>query len=597
MLRAAAMSLVLLTCVLASETLHLTRRNPFFLSDLDGAAWSVLLYYVAFALALGAIVGAVAKTARVQAFVLAIVVYLVISLKIFWLDAELLTSPRIGVAFVLFTIGTFSLTGYLQQRLRLPETFPLILSLGYANVCLAIASGWGLGGGRLLPFLLSGRTVLVAVSGGIVVVLATVVQRWAETKGGGSRAIVPVTVVAILVATTLVTMRRLPNVRHAPMRDGGDQPDVIILSFDALRSDALASFIASHPDSHAARLAQRVTLFENVVSQGPSTDHALANNTFAGMSRTNCPTSVPGQLFARGYFTAMLYANLGRRFEGSDCFKYYFSGNGASLSLRYGVAALARALVKDNDPLRHGALRAPELLDKLREVAVGERPLYAYLHFLELHAPYVPESDLHDEAAAAVMSEFTRRCYMVACDQSDPNNAKLIAVARAAYTKLLDEVDRAIGSAWQIAEQRGRPFVLVVTADHGELIGEHGGFAHSGGFVPELLDIPFLVFDSREQRRGRRCELMLSSEAIRATALGASNVGAPSYPDHAVLELLAPPLGRARIDKQRASIDYEIAEDVIPHYGTWRNIHREPRGTLSYPIERCLPDLGARNEN
>ena len=90
---------------------------------------------------------------------------------------------------------------------------------------------------------------------------------------------------------------------------------------------------------------------------------------------------------------------------------------------------------------------------------------------------------------------------------------------------------------------------------------------------------------------------MLSSEAIRATALGASNVGAPSYPDHAVLELLAPPLGRARIDKQRASIDYEIAEDVIPHYGTWRNIHREPRGTLSYPIERCLPDLGARNEN
>jgi len=158
--------------------------------------------------------------------------------------------------------------------------------------------------------------------------------------------------------------------------------------------------------------------------------------------------------------------------------------------------------------------------------------------------------------------------------------ASTIDGARAAYVQLVDEVDATVGKVMALARRRGRPFKLVVTADHGELFGEHGGFAHGGGFVPELLDIPFIIFDSRRAVSERRCELMLSSEAMRYALVGGNPTAAE------VLELDVS-LGRATIDARAATLKYQLSKDVLPHAGTWRNIHREAQGTLPYPIERC----------
>jgi arylsulfatase A-like enzyme len=152
---------------------------------------------------------------------------------------------------------------------------------------------------------------------------------------------------------------------------------------------------------------------------------------------------------------------------------------------------------------------------------------------------------------------------------------------------LLDEVDRAVGDVLEIARQRRREFVLVITADHGELLGEHGGFAHAGGFVPELLDIPFVVMDSRSAVPQRRCELLLSSDAMRHTVLEIQQVNGMEYPDHDPLELDLPPLGHATIRKSTSTIEYEVSSGVMPHAGTWRNIHHERRGTITYPVEQC----------
>jgi hypothetical protein len=584
---AVGLSLLVAAYLLASETLHLTRRNPFFVADVGASFVTVLAWYAAAAVLVGCIAGAALRTVRAQAFALSAFAYAIISLKIFWLDASLLAVPRIAGAFALFTAGWFTAAIAATRRLALPNVFPILLTVAYANVCLAIASGWALGGGRLLPFLLSGRTLAIVFGGALAVVGATQLQRVLERRSAWWwRTLVPGGVLVLLVGSTLALARGLPSNAPSGAGDATSKPDIVIASFDALRSDMLSTYVAEHPNSNFARVVHRSTVFENVVSHGPSTDVIVANNTFGGGPRTDCRASVPAALDSRGYFTAMLYAALGKRFEGSDCYEYYFSGDGDALLARFALTGLHRAIGNTHDALRHGALHAGELVEKLRLLARAPDPLYAYMHFLELHAPYLPQAKHGDAAFDREMRRFMEHCYVTACDPQDPSDAKLVAFARDAYVSLLDEADRALGDVLSVLEKRGRNYVLVVTADHGELLGERGGFAHGGGFAPELLDIPFAVMSSTSQDPQRRCELMLSSEAVKTTTLGAAGIPM-TYPDRDELALTLRRIGRGRIVKRTSTVHFEIKPALMAQAGTWHNIHRERVGSLPYPIERC----------
>jgi hypothetical protein len=587
-LSALALSFLLAAYLVSAETLHLNQRNPYFISDLGARTLLGLLgWYALFALVVGVPIGLSIRERRWQAFALALVGFLLISLKIFWVDSSMLTTPKIAVAFACFTAGWFVAIAYASHRLSLPNMAPIVLTVAYAHVCLAVASRWSIGGGRLLPFVFSRSTLTIVLVGCVGVVAVIAVQRALERRPARWwSAIVPVTILAAQMTLVAASAQQLPTAKKPEIIARADSPDIYIVSFDAMRTDAFKAFVAAHPTSHLATIAAQATMFENVVSHGPATDVILANNTFAGAARTSCDDTVPAQLAARGYATVMAYARLGKRFDGSDCYQHYYSVAAATLMSRYAVPAVSGALSHREHLLQQQG-RAGDLIAKLQKFSSVNAPLFSYLHFLELHAPYVPKSRRRDADFAETMNEFMTGCYTVACDQTDPQNAKVIELARQSYAQLLDEVDDAVGAVLEIATRRKRDFVLVVTADHGELLGEHGGFAHTGGFVGELLDIPFVVFDSRVRRPDRRCELMLSSEAVKATALSAAQNQPPSYPDREILELDMPPLGRGQIDKARATIHYELADEVLPQAGTWRNIHRDQRGTLAYPIERC----------
>jgi len=581
------LSLLLSAYIVASETLHLALRNRYFAADLGTAFVRVIACYAAFAVVVGALVGAVVRERRVQAFVIAVAGYLLISLKVFWLDAHMLAIPSIAVVFVAFTCAWLTAAVFIEKRLDLPESFPIVLTLAYANVCLGIASGWTLGGGRLLPFLLAPRTLKIVFGCLGVLIGVTAVHRWTVRRDsrGGALAILLGQLVALILGTVAAT-RRLPRIPEPDVHTAQGGPDVYVLSFDALRTDMLDAYVTEHPASNLARIDRQATNYENVVSHGLATDEILANNTLAG-SRTRCAGSVPGALARRGYFTAMLFGRVGGRFEGSDCYEYYFSGDHDSLVSRFSVPALVKAFADDAVALRHNMLGAGEIVGKVRQLVATSNPLYVYAHFLELHAPYVPEGERHNPASEVAMREFMRLCYATACDLSDTENAQLVDNAKRAYTMLLDEVDRTVGEVLEIVQRRNRPFVVVVTADHGELFGEHGGFGHSGGFVGELLHVPFLVMDSRDHARQQRCALMLSSEAVRAVVTSVAGVSNAVYPDRDALDLVAPPLGQARIDKGMSTIQFQLSEGMLRYEGTWRNIHHVEQGTLPYPIKRC----------
>jgi len=69
---------------------------------------------------------------------------------------------------------------------------------------------------------------------------------------------------------------------------------------------------------------------------------------------------------------------------------------------------------------------------------------------------------------------------------------------------------------------------VVVTSDHGELLGERGLFSHPGTFYEELIKVPLLLFPLPEARR-RRVETPVTTRDILPTLLDVAGIGPGGY--------------------------------------------------------------------
>jgi arylsulfatase A-like enzyme len=120
---------------------------------------------------------------------------------------------------------------------------------------------------------------------------------------------------------------------------------------------------------------------------------------------------------------------------------------------------------------------AAEVLTKSAEIANGPRPSFLYLHFMDPHIPY-ERRDPYFEL------EGTRG--------TDDQQEQL-----ANYDSEIGRVDAALA---QLAEALhwDKDTVIVITSDHGEEFGDHGGSAHGPQLYNELLKVPMIVFGADE---------------------------------------------------------------------------------------------------
>ncbi len=126
-----------------------------------------------------------------------------------------------------------------------------------------------------------------------------------------------------------------------------------------------------------------------------------------------------------------------------------------------------------------------------REWGDGRRH-FTYLHLFGVHSPLRPS----DEARAR---------WDVDAAWIDPQRGFLVEVAkrgkqegsreayRAAYHAVVEDLDALVGELLDaLGDQRGRTMVIL-TSDHGELLGEHGKFAHGTHVWEGLTHVPLIV--------------------------------------------------------------------------------------------------------
>ena len=231
--------------------------------------------------------------------------------------------------------------------------------------------------------------------------------------------------------------------------------DVLLITVDALRADLLRAYGGSGATPELDRLAEESAVFTRAYTPAPHTSYALASLLTGKFVRPlvelggklGDPPTLPDRLRRYGYRTAAFYPPA------------VFFVDGASFEA---LAQRGFGFEYRKEMFASAAQRVEQLESYLAE-ADPKRPLFVWVHLFEPHEPYDPPADIaHDGTARGrYVAE------VAACDRAIP---ALIARFRAARPKA----------------------TVIVTADHGEEFGDHGGSFHGSTLYDEQVRVPLL---------------------------------------------------------------------------------------------------------
>jgi arylsulfatase A-like enzyme len=131
--------------------------------------------------------------------------------------------------------------------------------------------------------------------------------------------------------------------------------------------------------------------------------------------------------------------------------------------------------------------------------AAGDGRVFVWAHYFDPHMPYTPPADLagYSGPPSRVMTDFDAKTRDLAgIYRGEGYSQDELAQARSLYEGEVRHVDREIGRLLDHVEKSGRAgsTIVVVAADHGESLGEHGlFFAHDYTLYDELVRVPLLV--------------------------------------------------------------------------------------------------------
>ncbi len=309
-------------------------------------------------------------------------------------------------------------------------------------------------------------------------------------------------------ATVVVVMSSLlaSSWSSTPENALSGDPNVLLVSIDTLRRDHVSIFDGENPRTSTPRIdsvGESGVVFFDAVTPIPETapahatmltglhpiQHGLSSN---GMSLTTGATTLSRALRNEGYavgafvssYAVDSHTGLDRDFHVyDDDFIPFIRG----LS-ELGVSNLmAKVLMKFGSPEDFSWLLERDGIDTNVEAMnwidrAGDNPWFAMVHYFEPHAPYeAPSATVdHRDLLSSPHHIFT-------LDEANE--------LRRLYALEAEESDALVGDLLDFLDDRGltENTMVIVTADHGEQLGEHDIFFHHHGLFEESIRVPLVM--------------------------------------------------------------------------------------------------------
>ncbi len=262
---------------------------------------------------------------------------------------------------------------------------------------------------------------------------------------------------------------RLPSGAPAAVRDAlrrriPARLNVLFLTVDTLRADLGRNLATWESRPTIDRLAATSTAFTHAYSSSDYTAPSLGG-MMIGRFAEECPHRA--QYFMRYDDSNVLLAerlrDVGYRTVAVSALDYVTSGG----NVMQGMADV-RAVRGVTSATENDALVADEVIAALEQGAADPRPFFLWAHFFDPHEPHPrsgpgphPRADLRRDYAAEVV-------------RSDHALGRVLA---ALHTRPDVEANT----------------VVVLTADHGEALGEHGQVGHARDLIEPVVRVPLII--------------------------------------------------------------------------------------------------------
>ena len=327
-------------------------------------------------------------------------------------------------------------------------------------------------------------------------------------------------------------------------------PSVVLISVDTLRADALSAYGGVVWTPTFQRLADQGAVFEHAFAPTPATApshatlftgqevqrHGVLRN---GESLPDTAMTLAESFRERGYQTAAFVSSyvLDPRFgwgQGFDHFDAVLPATGSTLGKEapYPGAFWAAQRFEGFDRRANATTRAA-----IGWVEQTTEPFFLFVHYFDPHAPYVPPETFAERAAD---TRFT----LEGRDVKGLSPTQLEKLVRQYHGEVL-YVDDSLAALLDAVDRRtGDTALVVVTADHGEGLGQHRWLEHATNLYDEQIHVPLMVRWPGEVPAGRRI----------ATPVGLIDV-APTVLELAGIESTAPRDGRSLAASIRGSVE------------------------------------------
>ena len=315
--------------------------------------------------------------------------------------------------------------------------------------------------------------------------------------------------------------------------------NLIWLVFDSIRADRTT--LGGHALPTTPNLEQigeadtgvATTCFAHAIWSQPSVSSMLTgtypSHHGAGLHNETLPEEVPT--------VAERFSDSGFRTEALSLNPYFSETTGLDRGFdkfeHFDPASLARecplrgllSLIRDFREFSGGfsledrrwLRRTPDYLlhqvvkDRLSELSDGGDPFFLCAHFTGVHHPYYPSpvyrskfgsslstspSNVADTAYEKTQDVYRQLAH--GCPFSDEEREAI----RAMYDSSIAQTDALVGRLIDHVDQLGleEETILVITSDHGDLLGEYGLLSHKLLVTDELIDVPIAIRGSERLR-------------------------------------------------------------------------------------------------
>ena len=341
------------------------------------------------------------------------------------------------------------------------------------------------------------------------------------------------------------SLRLSPTPRVRPAADGSRQ-NIVLVTLDTTRSRNLGAYgYARARTPNLDRLAREGVRFAHAYTPVPQTapSHATILTglhpahhgvLYNGWRLPGEAVTLPEILRARGYDTAAAVSvdHLARAYGFAQGIDTYFDRSplfdrfyvySHSTGSRFSIPVVLRMLA-----VRAGG--APWLNmasherrgDRTMDLALQwlarprTRPFFLWVHLFDPHAPYKPPPGYTDpfRVGAAVLPE-------------SPFPARKIRDLLDRYDGEVSFVDVQVGRLIEALRPVRERTLVVVVADHGESLGEHGWRGHNSHVTQEVIEVPLILDLPGRLPKGRVEQTRVFTMDIAPTVLEVAGLRVP----------------------------------------------------------------------